>query len=189
MAARTHPGQENEAASERRRPGGVDDIHQALICHRTDLACRLEEAATANSAGDVHGEENRATRAELRRPERAGVGDIARTDLNGGRKQITRLRRITRDAQDRRPAFRELAGDLQPGSAGAADNAVRSLHAVTAVSARVGPASCLQARSLRCAGDAVMLISPSFCMRWYPVAVHIELVWSDRRKILGAHIW
>src|SRR6516165_3537860 len=149
MAARTHPGQENEAASERRRPGGVDDIHQALICHRTDLACRLEEAATANSAGDVHGEEDRATRAELRRPERAGVGDIARADLNGGRKQITRLRRITRDAQDRRSALRELAGDLQPGSTGAADNAVRRRHAVTAVFSRAWPASCLAARSLR----------------------------------------
>src|SRR6516162_7444446 len=149
MAARTHPRQENETAGERRRLGGVDDVHQALVCHRADLARRLEEAATANSAGDVHGEEDRATGAERRRPEQAGVGDIARADLNGGRKQITRLRRITPDTEDRRPASRELAGDLQPGSTGAADNAVRRRHAVTAVFSRVWPASCLPARSLR----------------------------------------
>ena len=62
-------------------------------------------------------------------------------DGNGGRKKITRLRRITRDAQDRRSALRELAGDLQPGSAGAADNAVRRRHAGTAVFSRVRPAS------------------------------------------------
>jgi hypothetical protein len=52
------------------------------------------------------------------------------TDLDRSRKQITRLHRITGDAQDRRSAFRELAGNLQPGSAGAADNAVGSRHAV-----------------------------------------------------------
>ena len=37
------------------------------------------------------------------------------TDLDRSRKQITRLHRITGDAQDRRSAFRELAGNLQPG--------------------------------------------------------------------------
>ena len=109
---------------------GVDDVHQALICHRADLVCRLEEAATANSAGDVHREEDRATPAEARGPERAGVSDIPCADLDRSRKQITRLHRITGDAQDRRSAFRELAGNLQPGSAGAADNAVGSRHAV-----------------------------------------------------------
>ena len=76
---------------------------------------RLEEAATANSAGDVHREEDRATRAKARGRERAGVSDIARADLDRSRKQIARLHRITGDAQDRRSAFRELAGNLQPG--------------------------------------------------------------------------
>ena len=45
-----HPGHENESAGERRRLGGVDDVHQALICHR---------------------EEDRATRAKARGRERA----------------------------------------------------------------------------------------------------------------------
>jgi len=107
-------------------------VHQALICHRADLACRLEEAATGNSAGDVHREEDRPIRAEPQGSERVGVGDVAWADLGRGRKQTARLHRITGDAQDRRPSFRELAGNLQPGSAGAADNAVRSCHAVVA---------------------------------------------------------
>ena len=89
-----------------------------------DLACRLEEAAIANSAGDVHREEDRATRAKARGRERVGVSDVARADLGRSRKQTAGLHRITGDAQDRRPLFRELAGNLQPGSAGAADNAV-----------------------------------------------------------------
>ena len=127
-----HPGHENESAGERRRLGGVDDVHEALICHRADLACRLEEAATGNSPSDVHGEEERATRPKLCRPERVRIGDIARADLDRSRKQIGRLRRITGDAHDRRSALRQLAGNLQPGSTGAADDAVRSSHAVVA---------------------------------------------------------
>ena len=68
--------------------------------------------------------------------EPGSVTSPARIDRS--RKQIARLHRITGDAQDRRSAFRELAGNLQPGSAGAADNAVGSRHAgLTATSARI----------------------------------------------------
>ena len=84
----------------------------------------LKKPRPPRSAGDVDREKDRATLAEAGPSKRAGIGHIARADVDTDRKQVARLDGIARDASDRGPASGELPRDLKTGPAGAADNAV-----------------------------------------------------------------